>query len=190
MNFKGHAIGGLCAGAVAAMVGIVTSQGVNLPQPVADVSGPFPGGFIYATGCFGSAFLMALFPDLDTNSIPQRWYLRWMFGALILSAWVGWLELFVVLAFLALLPLLHRHRGWTHWPITPWAVAILLVVAYEYAETRSAWFSRFSWQNVGTMLAEGWAFVFSCVLGHYTHLLLDSRRVRWLPFIRNGASHH
>lgn len=189
MNFGGHVVGGVVAGVVAAGVA-GAAAGAGTPPAMFDELEGLLGSGALAAGCFGMAFLMALFPDLDTASIPQRWYVRIMFVGLVTTLIAGWRELFAVLALLALLPLLHRHRGWTHWPITPWLVALLLAVAQEYADARASWFSRFSWQDVGSLLLEGWPFVLACVLGHYTHLVLDSRSVRWLPFVRNGAGHH
>jgi len=189
MNFGAHAAGGVVAGVVAAGVAGIASAGEQAPAMFGELEGVLGTG-AFAVGCFGAAFLMALFPDLDTASIPQRWYLRIMFAGLVASMLAGWMELFVVLALVALLPLLHRHRGWTHWRITPWGVAVLLAVAHEYAEARASWFSSFSWEAVGGLLLEAWPFVLACVLGHYTHLLLDSRSVRWLPFVRNAPGHH
>ena len=103
---------------------------------------------------------------------------------------LGRLDLFVVLAFGALLPLIHRHRGWTHWKVTPWVVSLFLASAHEYLVTRDAWFRSFSPGGVWEAMERYWPFVFACVAGHYTHLLLDSRSLKWLPFIRNPADHH
>ena len=139
---------------------------------------------------FAVAWLMALFPDLDTASLPQRWYLRGMFLALLISLLLGRMDLFVSLALLALAPLLHKHRGWTHWKITPWLLAPLLGAAQEVQRASDSWFSRFAWGNVTVFLQDYWPFVLACVLGHYTHLILDSRRIRWLPFVRNPEGHH
>lgn len=100
------------------------------------------------------------------------------------------LEVFCLLAFVTLLPVMHKHRGWTHWKVTPWLVALFLAIIWEYFRVQDTWRDRFSWENVWVALHSSWAFVFACVLGHYTHLLLDSRRIRLLPFIRNKPQHH
>ena len=189
MNFGGHAMGGVVAGFAAAAVAGVAGAGSGAPAMFGELEEVLGTG-AFSAGCFGAAFLMALFPDLDTASIPQRWYLRIMFAGLVASVLAGWMELFVVLALVALLPLLHHHRGWTHWRLTPWGVAFLLAVAHEYADARASWFSSFSWADVWALLLEAWPFVLACVLGHYTHLLLDSRSVRWLPFVSNSPGHH
>ena len=188
MNFGGHVVGGVVAGSIAGVVGVIgmPSSAPGLFEDVNEYLGQ--GG--NAVVCFGAALLMSLFPDLDTASVPQRWYLRLMFAALVLTALAGWMEVFVVLALVALLPMLHKHRGWTHWPITPWLVAGFLAVAHENVAARNSWLFGFSWENVWELLLDGWPFVFACVLGHYTHLLLDSRKVRWLPFVQNGPGHH
>ena len=100
------------------------------------------------------------------------------------------LEVFCLLAFVTLLPVMHKHRGWTHWKVTPWLVALFLAIIWEYFRVQDTWRDRFSWENVWVALHSSWAFVFACVLGHYTHLLLDSRRIRLLPFIRNKPEHY
>lgn len=187
MHFKGHLAGGVVTGAAMAVLATVAVE------DAADMSGGLgwlgPRAVV-AAACFAIALLMALFPDLDTASLPQRWVLRGMFlamiGAFLAEAW----PLFAVLAFAALLPALHRHRGWTHWRITPWLVAGFLATAYEYHRASASWFGRFDWEGVAELLGRHWVFVAACVAGHYTHLLLDARSVRGLPFIRNGPRHH
>lgn len=191
MNFRGHFAGGIAAGTVAASLAAVSGAleigGLDIPPGEA---GAIPAGLAHVGGVFTTAWFMALFPDLDTASVPQRWFLRGMFALLVaVLAW-GRMDLFAVLAFATLLPLIHRHRGWTHWKAAPWAVALFLAAAYEYLRAEASWFSGFSWENVGDFLLAYWQYVAACVIGHYTHLLLDSRRVRWLPFIRNPDGHH
>jgi len=192
MNFEGHLKGAVVAGAGAVALAVVTGyaplDGDDLNALIAAPLDSHP--FWLLGGIFASAGFMALFPDLDTASIPQRWFLRMMFVLLVLAHLAGRDDLFAVLAFAALLPLLHKHRGWTHWKLTPWLVAVFLAVVYEVFRARAAWFGGFSWQNVGGFLAEYWMFVLAAVMGHYTHLLLDRRSVRWLPFVRNPPNHH
>ena len=192
MNFRGHFKGGLAAGAVSAGVALA---GGYVDVDSRDWSGlmtdPLGRGDLQTLlGVALTGWLMALFPDLDTASIPQRWYLRLMLLAMVLVFLAGRQELFALLAFMAILPLVHQHRGWTHWKITPWALFGFLSVVDEYFRARDAWWSGFSWENVADLMGERWPFLVACVLGHYTHLLLDSRSVRWLPFVRNAPGHH
>ena len=190
MNFKGHFLGGMAAGGAAVSLALSSgASGLDLDVGAGD------SGFTQIGAIFATAWFMALFPDLDTASVPQRWFLRGMFTLLVAALVWERMDIFVILAFATILPLLHRHRGWTHWKITPWVIALFLAVVYEFMRARSAWvfgstWSSFSWGNVWAFLREYWHYTAACVLGHYTHLLLDSRRVPWLPFIRNSAAHH
>lgn len=193
MNFRGHLAGGIAAGAAAAGIAhLAGPMGLNdLPaMSGAEFGGAVSHSALYVAGCFVTGLGMALFPDLDTGSVPQKWYLRIMFAALAASLLLGRMDLFAVLAFGALLPMIHKHRGWTHWKITPWIVALILAAVHEHVDTQRSWFATYSWEDVWTTLLDYWPYVFACVLGHYTHLLLDSRTVKWLPFISNPPNHH
>ena len=193
MNFQAHLQGGLVAGSIA--VGVALGTGYAewqsdawqrfLNQPL-DFGQPIS----LLLSLFVTAVFMALFPDLDTTSVPQRWFFRAMFIMLAILYFQKELEVFCLLAFVTLLPVMHKHRGWTHWKVTPWLVALFLAIIWEYFRVQDTWRDRFSWENVWDALHGSWAFVFACVLGHYTHLLLDSRRIRLLPFIRNKPQHH
>ena len=190
MNFRGHFVGGAVAGAAAGALMLVSGySGLGGAGTAEALAGSNEAG-AHLVGVMLTAWFMALFPDLDTASIPQRWFLRGMFALLIAALAWGRLDLFVLLAFAALLPLIHRHRGWTHWRITPWVIPLFLASIHEYLRAQSSWFLGFSWENVWEFLGRYWIYVAASVLGHYTHLLLDSRRVKWLPFVRNSEGHH
>ena len=123
---------------------------------------------------------MALFPDLDTASIPQRWFLRLLFGGILVAWALQAQRMAVVLALAAMLPLLHRHRGWTHWMVTPWVVGVILAAGLEALHGGNLWTSGGFWRELGAFLESYWAIVFSCVSGHYTHLFLDAKFYRRL----------
>lgn len=61
-------------------------------------------------------------------------------------------DLFVIVAFCAILPVLHQHRGWTHWKITPWMIALFLAVVQEYFHAQQRSFGGFSSGNVLELL--------------------------------------
>ena len=193
MNFRGHLTGGLIAGGIATGVslgaGYVSLNTESIQQFVAQ---PFhwEGEIQTLIGIYVTTLFMALFPDLDIGSIPQRWFFRGIFLLLVILYFQRQMELFSFFAFVAILPVMHKHRGWTHWKITPWLISLFLAVIIEYFETKGDWAGNFSWENVLSFLQEFWGYVFACVLGHYTHLLLDSRKIHWLPFISNSKNHH
>ncbi|HBM53181.1 MAG TPA: hypothetical protein DDZ97_08805 [Deltaproteobacteria bacterium] len=193
MNFQAHLQGGLVAGSIAVGVALGTGYAEwqsDALQRFLDQPLDFGQPISLLLSLFVTAVFMALFPDLDTTSVPQRWFFRAMFVMLAILYFQNELEVFCLLAFVTLLPVMHKHRGWTHWKVTPWLVALFLAIIWEYFRVQDTWRDRFSWENVWDALHSSWAFVFACVLGHYTHLLLDSRRIRLLPFIRNKPQHH
>ena len=193
MNFQAHLQGGLVAGSIAVGVALGTGYAEwqsDAWQRFLDQPLDFGQPISLLLSLFVTAVFMALFPDLDTTSVPQRWFFRAMFVMLAILYFQKELEVFCLLAFVTLLPVMHKHRGWTHWKVTPWLVALFLAIIWEYFRVQDTWRDRFSWKNVWVALHSSWAFVFASVLGHYTHLLLDSRRIRLLPFIRNKPQHH
>ena len=193
MNFQAHLQGGLVAGSIAVGVALGTGYAEwqsDAWQRFLDQPLDFGQPISLLLSLFVTAVFMALFPDLDTTSVPQRWFFRAMFVMLAILYFQKELEVFCLLAFVTLLPVMHKHRGWTHWKVTPWLVALFLAIIWEYFRVQDTWRDRFSWENVWAALHSSWAFVFACVLGHYTHLLLDSRRIRLLPFIRNKPQHY
>lgn len=72
--------------------------------------------------------LGALFPDVDIKSKGQGIFYKGMLLFLLFLFWTKQFHLFVIMSFLALVPLLVRHRGMFH---RPWFVVVLpLSVAF------------------------------------------------------------
>jgi len=157
MTYRGHLAGGLVLAATAALaapaLGLVeTSDWVSL------------------AGVAGTALFFSLFPDLDTSSVPQRWFFRAVFGLLICLAWRGQYQVATLVALVALLPVLDQHRGWTHSWWSPLVMPVLLGGIYEL------W--RWPQQMPGERPAFG-AIHLACLgaamWGWYGHLLLDGK---------------
>ena len=193
MNHSGHTIGGIIAGGAVCFLASKTGD-VELGWETLDQIKDSPLSPTQNTktllGLFMTTLFMSLFPDLDVHSVFQRWFFRIMFVLLGVLYFTGRYDLFVIVAFCALLPVLHQHRGWTHWKITPWAIAVFLAVIQEYFLAQHSYLNSFEWQNVLVLLKKYWLFVLACVSGHYMHLFLDARSMHWLKFISNGADHH
>lgn len=162
MNFRGHLIGGIAVGVAvaetAAQLGYIARADHR----------------IWAGVC-GTAVFFSLFPDLDTSSVPQRWFFRLVFAALLYLGWVERYELATLVGLLSVLPLLDHHRGWTHWKLSPLIVPVLLGAVYEYWRARHTWFGAFSWTNVQILLEAHLVFLVACMTGWYAHLVLDGR---------------
>lgn len=162
MNFKGHLIGGTLAG-----IGVASSAS-HWGYLGAD------DHITWAVVC-GITIFFSLFPDLDTASVPQRWFFRLVFVGLLYLGWQERYELATVLGLLSILPLLDHHRGWTHWKISPLLVPLLLGAVYEYWHTRNLWIGGFSWTELRQIIEVHIVFFVACMIGWYMHLFLDGR---------------
>ena len=193
MNHTGHVVGGIIAGGAVCFLASTTGD-VELGWETLNEMSESPLSPTQNTktllGLFMTSLFMALFPDLDIQSVSQRWFFRIVFVLMGIMHFSGRYDLFVIVAFCAILPVLHQHRGWTHWKITPWAIAVFLAIVQEYFHAQLRTYGGFEWENVLELLERYWLFVVACVTGHYMHLFLDARSMRWLKFISNDANHH
>ena len=160
MTYRGHLAGGVIVG-VAAGLG-VTITGMAAAEDYAAVAG------VAATALFFS-----LFPDLDTSSVPQRWFFRAVFVALVYLGWLDRYELATLLALVALLPVLDQHRGWTHGRWSPVVMPVILGAIYELWR----WPQRVAGDMVppGSLDSLHLAYLAAAVAGWYGHLLLDGK---------------
>lgn len=178
MRFRGHLIGGVVAGT--AVVGIAVKSGI-ISIGAYSLSAFIQAGTIpqsdasTALTIFLLTLVMSLLPDLDTASIPQRWFLRLGFVLLFLLLLLKQMGLFAIVTFILLLPLLHHHRGWTHSKLTPVVISILIILIMNYLQPPFVRVERFSLDYAVFLFQEYWIIILACVSGHYTHLLLDAR---------------
>ncbi len=105
--------------------------------------------------------LAAIWPDVDTNSTGQNIF----YGAFLL------IDLFLIyrgdyrraafLGLFALLPIVGRHRGWTHtlWAMTLIPLPLLLIPMLTYKDFDLS----------------GLPYYLAGVTGYFTHLLLDRK---------------
>ncbi len=178
MKFRGHLIGGMVAGAV--VVGIAVKSGavsLAFSSPLAFIQSSLNDrdSALAAAGLFLLTLVMSLFPDLDTASVPQRWFFRAAFVLLLILLLLKQMDMFAIVTFLLLLPLLHRHRGWTHSKWTPFVLSIFAILVLTYIQETRMISGRLSIDLIVTLFQEYWTIIMACVLGHYTHLVLDSR---------------
>lgn len=114
------------------------------------------------------SILFSLFPDIDIKSKGQLLFYRLLF-ILDVALVVG--QMFreaAILGLLALIPILSRHRGWTH---SMWAAAVVplpLLLAPIYAAG-----------HVSAEIVFEWApFYVGAVAGYTSHLLADGMFAR------------
>jgi hypothetical protein len=178
MRFRGHLIGGAVAGVVvvgiAAKSGIIATDDFTLSTLV-ELSTWQQSDISTAMTLFLLTLIMSLFPDLDTASVPQRWFFRLAFILLVVLFIFKQMELFAIVTFVLLLPLLHHHRGWTHHKLTPFAISIVIIAITIYLRFPFTRIDGFSIDQGVSLFQNYWIIILACVVGHYTHLLLDAR---------------
>lgn len=157
MRFRGHLVGGCVAGVALAEVAV---QSGNVSH--------------YDFNAWGQLFALtlffSLFPDLDTSSIPQRWFFRAVLACMLVLALFDRYRLAALLGVVALLPVIDHHRGWTHWRLSPLIIPTLLFLLFGFRNVTQIDGSlpdgiQFVWGNMIYLVA--------CVVGWYSHLLLD-----------------
>ncbi|CAM3228087.1 metal-dependent hydrolase [Rhodothermus bifroesti] len=119
----------------------------------------------YPLALFGLCLMFALWPDVDTNSVGQALF-YWIFflvdGMLIATRHF---EEAAYLGLFAILPILGKHRGWTH---TWWAMLLipspLLLLPYLFFPDRPL---------------SGLPFYGAAVVGYFSHLVLDGVLLRF-----------
>ncbi|MDH5561301.1 MAG: hypothetical protein OEY59_10670 [Deltaproteobacteria bacterium] len=186
MKFSGHLYGGILTGTVATTVGLICLPQKEIFSSIAvltDLSvflrSPLPGlAAIFLIGVF-----MSLFPDLDICSIPQKWFYRIVLSVLVWLWIINEPLLFAALSFISLLPLIHRHRGWTHRKWTPWVISFFGILFYLWFSGEGNVNFEQYYHRPDEFINDFGVYIFACVLGHYTHLFLDIK----INSVRNKA---
>lgn len=154
-NYRGHITGGLAAGAVcAALLPLVPVERIAEAARLLSDWQVFAAFFVLSV-------LFALFPDVDTNSKGQDIFIGLAFITDILLITSGAFQAAAYLGLIAMLPIVGRHRGWTH---SKWAMLVvplpLLVVPSLYSDD---------------LLPAASVYYLAAVAGYFSHLLLDGR---------------
>lgn len=103
--------------------------------------------------------LFALFPDIDTNSKGQNIFYGFALLVDILLIWNGNIQAAAYLGLIAMLPVVGKHRGWTHSKVAMIVVPLpLLIVPYLYNEHA---------------IKIAAVYYGAAVAGYFSHLLLD-----------------
>lgn len=177
--FREHYIGGLIAYSSFFGISICASVIGNLAlQLPIDWNPTIPLDPWKIGGCFAIAVLSGLWPDVDIKSKSQSIFYRIFLGfnlVLILR------ERYIESAFLglcAMLPLIGKHRGWTHSRLTmlllPATFLILPIYFHRDVFDRSDLLSP---QNLA-LVKDGLPFYAASLIGYATHLHLDGILLR------------
>ena len=167
MLFPQHVSGGLIAGTA-----VAAAQYYSQHYHVLDL--PFVPYWLL----LGCTFFFAIFPDLDTASVPQRWFYRCLLLTLLTCVYFEQFRIGLWLAILSYLPLLDHHRGWTHHKLAPLVVPLMfLIMIHVLAEGRKHWGQMTLDQVVSLAYQNAWL-LFACAIGWYTHLILDGLLIK------------
>lgn len=159
-GYKGHTIGGFAAATVytSAMLFVPVQQFAEYAHLLRDWQ-PLAAVFILA-------MLFALFPDVDTKSKGQGifYWVAFLLDVLLIAN--HYLQAAAYLGVVAMLPLLSRHRGWTH---SKWSMVVvplpIIAIPYLYDEK---------------LLKISLVFYGAAVVGYFSHLLLDGLITRYI----------
>ncbi len=154
-GYKGHIAGGFVAAAASTL--LVSA----LPYRQFASYANLLHGWQTLAGVFVVAMLFALFPDIDIKSEGQKLF---YWAAFLLDAvlvWAKQMNAAAYLGFIAMLPLLSKHRGWTHSVYAAFLVPVpIIVIPYWYD---------------GRMLPLSLLFYGAAVVGYLSHIALDGK---------------
>lgn len=157
-GYKGH-----IAGAIATN-GVYLAGVKLLPNDLLERSSISLQDWQLLIGLFVVAVLFGLFPDVDTNSIGQNIFFGIAFVAMIVLILTGKFEPAAYLGLLAMMPIVGKHRGWTHHKLAMLLVPLPIVIIPYLSN-----------HQIGTL---GLLVYGSAVGGYFSHLLLDGLIIR------------
>jgi hypothetical protein len=167
-GYRGHIVGGAVLGA-----GYAGALMIVLGLPLAiQGAGILPSGWERIAAMLVLAMLFALWPDVDTNSKGQDIFYGGVFVLDIVLIFGQHLEAAAYLGLLALLPIVGRHRGWTH-TYAAMALVPLPILLVPYLHNTGHWQSALMYYG-------------AAVAGYFSHLLLDGLVVRWFRIRSHG----
>lgn len=185
--FREHWIGGLVAYSVFFSISLIATFAVPLLYdtvpwgwnptipPVRDI--------VKIIGCFAVAVLFGLWPDVDIKSKSQKIFYAVLFAlnAVLIVFLQKYLES-AVLGLFAMLPIMSKHRGWTHARITMVLLPSIFLLIPVYA-AHSEWGTGGTlvdslnalraWKGLEDAVRSGFPFYVASFIGYATHLHLD-----------------
>lgn len=183
--FREHWLGGLTAYSIFFIISLIVTVSVSIvyespldwnPTILMD-----PLGIL---ACFTIALLFGLFPDVDIKSKSQKIFYSLLFvlNLSLILLFQRYLEA-AILGLFAILPILSKHRGWTHSRITMMLLPGLFLVIplyVEYSDYGVDWKelpelldSLVEHENLDETFRSGLAFYVAGLIGYASHLFLD-----------------
>lgn len=158
-NWKGHVVGGVALGAsyVAAMTLVPVERFAEMAGLLHDWQA--------LAAVMVISVLFALFPDVDTNSKGQNIFFGLALAVDIALIWSGNIQAAAYLGLIAMLPVVGKHRGWTHSKLAMLLVPLpILIVPYLYNDN---------------ILPISIVYYGAAVAGYFSHLLFDGLIFKW-----------
>ncbi len=185
--FREHWIGGLVAYSTFFTISLIATFAVpilydTLPQGW-NPTIPSVTDVVKIVGCFAVAVLFGLWPDVDIKSKSQKIFYTVLFvlNVVLIVFLQRYLES-ALLGLFAMLPIMSKHRGWTHAKITmillP-SVFLLIPIyaAYSDWKTSDTFVDSLNalqeWEGLTGAVRSGFPFYVASFIGYATHLHLD-----------------
>ena len=185
--FREHWIGGLVAYSTFFVISLIVTFAVpifydGIPQAWNPTIPPLID-LVKVVGCFVVAVLFGLWPDVDIKSKSQKIFYTVLFvlNVVLIVFLQKYLES-ALLGLFAMLPIMSKHRGWTHAKITMilLPVVFLLIPIYtRYPEWQSSgnlvdhFNALWDWDYLPHTILSGMPFYVAGFIGYATHLHLD-----------------
>lgn len=183
--FREHWLGGLTAYSIFFIISLIVTVSVSIAYASPLDWNPTilmePLGIL---ACFTIALLFGLFPDVDIKSKSQKIFYSLLFvlNLSLILIFQRYLEA-AILGLFAILPILSKHRGWTHSRITMILLPGLFLVIplyVEYSDYGVGWKelpelldSLVEHENLDETVRSGLAFYVAGLIGYASHLFLD-----------------
>ncbi len=152
---KTHTIVGILVGiAVLTVVSFVGVYNLALPDPRLN---SLPG----ALSLMAIAVFFSLWPDIDTKSVIQKIFYSFLLLIDLGLILAGFHFTAAMLGFFAMLPLIGKHRGWTHSWIASVGIPLPLLLVPMLSARDVVWTGAVPY--------------LSGVLGYCAHLVIDGR---------------
>lgn len=183
--FREHWLGGLTAYSVFFLISLAVSISVSIIIGLPfDWNPTISLNIVVIAGCFVVALLFGLWPDVDISSKSQKVFYSALFVLNVVLIFIlKWYFAAALLGLFAMIPILSKHRGWTHSRITMFLLPGLFFVIPVYAEYPSwgiGWVelpdlidSLLKWERLPDVLLKGLAFYLAGLIGYASHLYLD-----------------
>ena len=183
--FREHWVGGLTAYSIFFVLSFVATISVSIFYGLPfDWNPTISLNPLIILGCFTVALLFGLWPDVDITSKSQKVFytVLFVFNFCLIFLLHRYLEA-SLLGLMAMVPILSKHRGWTHSKITmvllP-SLFILIPIYVEYPDWADGWtepidlYDNFvAWDRLPLIFREGIIFYIAGLVGYASHLYLD-----------------